>query len=644
MLSAQDLHFAHPGGKTLLGGVSLTVEAGERVALVGENGAGKSTLLSILAGRLNPDDGKVHRVKNASVGLLAQTPELDPDDTVDDVVRSGLGPLLSRIERHRTICAELEAGLADAAALTEELATLSEEIEQKGGFVVEHRIEEVVSRLSIRNQHARIGDMSGGEKRRVDLARLLLSAPDVLLLDEPTNHLDAEAIRFLAETLKAWSGAVLFVSHDRAFMDDVATRLVELELGELFSHEPPYENFLESRLVRKEIEGRTTHRKERIMAREIAWLRAGVKARTTKQKARIERAESLISDVADGVRKQRERLADIRQGKIDRLGKTILELHDLALERGGRRLFEHLELTIVEGERWGIVGENGAGKTSLLRAILGELAPAAGEIVVGKNTRMALLDQHRDALKEGSTIEEVLAADGDYVFLGDERIHTASYIERFLFEGRDRKRPVATLSGGEQNRLHLAKLFLKGANCLFLDEPTNDLDVTTLGVLEDLLHDLKGVALIVSHDREFLDRVCTGILAFEPGPEPDKVAAVVLPVQGDYTHYLRTRAERESATAPKAAVVAPSTTPEKQKREKEKTKRSYKEEREYAEIEAVVLEKEMRKEEVEAILADGGVFTTDPEKGRVLTEELATLQAEIEKLYLRWQELEDLGG
>ena len=472
------------------------------------------------------------------------------------------------------------------------------------------------------------------------------------MLDEPTNHLDQGAIRYLSETLAAWRGAVCFISHDRAFIDGLATRILELDQARMFSHAPPWENFLENRLNREDVESKSAARRKRQWARELAWLRAGVKARTTKQKARIERADDLLADVSKDVQMRRDRVLTARKSE-QRLGRTILELSNLSLGHRDRTFFAGLELLLTVGERWGIVGVNGAGKTTLLRAVVGEVVPKGGAVKLGKNTHVAVLDQHRKNLDGEDTLQDVLAdGGGDQVHTPDGAVHVCSYLERFLFNPDDARRKVATLSGGEQNRLRLAELLKGRANCLLLDEPTNDLDVATLGVLEDLLIDLDGVALIVSHDREFLDRVCTGILAFEPNPAHNGSAAataagipehVVIVQQGDYTNYERLKAERERTDRPAdpVPVVAPVGAAPERTREGVR-KRSYREAEEYAAMETTVLDAETRKEELEATLAEGSIFLSDPDKGRALTEELAALTAKIDALYARWQELEQL--
>jgi ABC transport system ATP-binding/permease protein len=619
VLNAQDLHLSL-ASRVLLDGASLTVDRGERVALLGDNGAGKSTLLGVLAGARTADDGQVRIAGKGRLGLLAQEPLLDPEVPVVEVVRQALAEHYALLEEHERLCAEGGSG--------ERIAALSALIEEGAGFDVEHRVEQVLSRLSIVAREQPVRSLSGGERRRVDLARLLLSAPDVLLLDEPTNHLDARAVSWLAEHLRRSPAAVLFVSHDRAFVDEVATRIVELDEGHLFTHPTPYSTFLEARLVRKDTEARSLDKRKRLVARELAWLRAGTPARSTKQSARIQRAEALIDEVAIDIKRQQDRKADLVKKRGERLAKTILELNDLTVARGERVLIEDLTLALVQGERWGIVGPNGAGKTSLLEVIVGNLPPSHGKVVLGARTKVAVFDQHRKDLDPSATLDEVLTDGGDWVNLEGERLHVCTLLERYLFHPDDRHRKVGTLSGGEQNRLQLAKGLLEGANCLLLDEPTNDLDIATLGLLEEILSAHEGCALLVSHDRRFLDRVCTGILAFE--------GTKVVAYQGDYTTYERLRPPDE-ADAPLAL-----SRPVDERKRREKTKRSYKEEREYEGIEQSVLAAEERRERLAAELQDKA--TRDPERAKDLAEELARTEAEVERLYGRWQELEGIAG
>jgi ABC transport system ATP-binding/permease protein len=623
MLAVRGLRFSH-GARVILDDATQVFDDGSRTALVGDNGAGKSTLLSILAGRLTPDSGTVERGRGQTLAFLSQEPALEPDKTAREIVAStGREPW---------------------------------------------EVDEALSRLHIGEPDKAVSAMSGGQRRRVDLARVLLMRSDILLLDEPTNHLDKAAIAFLVERLKKWSGPVIVVSHDRHFLDDLCTRVVELSRGRLHSYAPPTEphislttSFVEQKLLRDDVMVKTQHKKERLWLRELAWLRAGTPARTTKQTARIDRAAELsafVESEAEAIRKKQKTVVlEAQQNK--RLGKTIIECRKLGLDRGGRRLFNDLDLIVTRGQRWGVVGENGAGKTSFLLAIQTacgrdlppeeQVRPASGSLVVGDNTHIAVFDQHRAQLDPDATLEETLAADNDHVFAGGHRMHVSSWLERFLFDGSDRKRRVKTLSGGEQNRLVLARLFLGDANVLLLDEPTNDLDVTTLGVLEEALLEHDGCAFIISHDRRFLDRVATGILAFEK-PDPE-APAIVTPVIGDWTHYERTQQARLAAskggkvatttTTTTTTPATPATTATPATPAPPKRKRTNKEEREFAGIENTIAEQEQRRETLAEQVLSPEVMK-DRAKAKAVSEELSAVEARIEALYARWQELSDL--
>lgn len=604
MLSAQNISFSY-GTRHLLQNLNFSLLTGERVALVGQNGEGKSTFMGILEGLIEPDEGSISMAPSFRIGMLTQEPRFTPGSLVADIVVDG--------------CDNIEP----------------------------YQIDEVLNRLCIEKlRNEKIDSLSGGEKRRVDLARVLITKPDILFLDEPTNHLDFESIDYLATRLKRDTTPVLFVSHDRLFVDEVATKIVELHHGKLFTHEPPYANYLENRLVRVDIDKRTSNRKSQLLKTELAWLRAGVKARTTKQKAHIERVYDLKDEV--GARKAdiQQKQVSISTGEAKRLAKTILEMDYMGFGYlNQQKLFEGLSLKIKRGDRIGIVGPNGSGKTSLLSLVMGKQRPTSGKLKTGPHTKFALFEQHRQSLNQSDTLKQVLCSQGDTVFVGDRSIHISSYLEQYLFDGSDMNRQVKTLSGGEQNRLLLAKLFAQPANFLIFDEPTNDLDATSLAVLEDTLLNLDGAAFIVSHDRSFLDRVCTSIIAFETVPqvdeEPSATKSEIFYNVGNYSYYLELKKQRDAAakiSQPKAKVDAPTTKP------KPKRKRSYNEEREYKQIENKIGTKEARLEEIQEILNDGKIFAKDRKKSQSLTDEMHALEAEIPTLYDRWAELEGIGG
>lgn len=564
MLSTTNISLSF-GPKLIFNQVSFSLLAGERVALVGQNGAGKSTFLKILAGQLEPDSGSVDIVKRLKIGFLTQEPQLKLDMSVEKALRENF-------------------------------------------HGEDYQIEEVLSRLHIKARSELIKTLSGGERRRVDLARVLLEDPDVFLLDEPTNHLDLEAIKFLVQHFTSTNKPLLFISHDSAFIDEVANRILELDSGKFFAHEASYAQFIENKLIRTDIDGKTLHRKDRLMARELAWLRAGTKARTTKQQARISRAHDLISEVSDEFERTRAKEVEIEQTRNKRLAKTILELKNLSFTP----LFEHLNLIVTNGQRYGILGPNGAGKTTLLSLISGQRIPSSGEIIRGPHTQIVQFDQNRAQLDPNKSLKETLADQGDVVYVGDKPIHIASYLERYLFSPSDQNRKVSTLSGGEQNRLLLAKLLKQGANCLLLDEPTNDLDVTTLGVLEETLHAHEGVAFIVSHDRRFLDKVCTSMLVFEEGK--------ITTYAGNYTTY-----ERLKEKSPLTPLLQRGESNKTAALAQPKKKRSFKEEHEYQHIQEEILKTEQAYAELGQTAAD-----------------YANLEHKIKTLYERWEYLESI--
>lgn len=632
MLNASHLYLAF-GDRTILDDVSLSLLPKERLALVGANGMGKSSLLKILAGDA-PDGGKIEKAKNATIAFLQQVPDLDETKTVEEILRLGMKEHLDAIEQHRELCESLSLlSEQERDKITSRIEQLAHFIEHKGGFDTEYLIETVISRLGIRSKSQTIATLSGGERRRVDLARILLMSPDIYLLDEPTNHLDIKAIQFLSEFFVKSSAAVLFVSHDQMFINDVATKIVELERGKLYTHEPPFANYLENKLVRELIEERSLHRRERLMVNELAWLRSGTPARTTKQNARIDRAYDLMDQITKDSQAQRKEKLQMAAARAKRLGSTILELNHVGAAIHDRVLFKDFSLKVGPGQRYGILGPNGVGKTTLLSIIANKMPPTFGSVHFGKNTHVLEFDQHRTVLNPEATLKETLADHGDYVFIDDQKIHIASYLERYLFSGGDANRQVATLSGGEQNRLMLAKLFRQSANCLLLDEPTNDLDVSSLSILEELLLDYDGVVFVVSHDRSFLDHICTHIIAFEPSFEGSKISVY----NGNYSDYL----QRKSTDEP-AVKEAPKITAKVERERNRPKKRSFKEERELENISALIESLEKERGQLHEELSDANLFR-DAASAQTKVARLQFVESEIERLYHRWQELEEAG-
>jgi ABC transport system ATP-binding/permease protein len=514
------------GLKPLFDQATFTVRRGEKVALLGPNGTGKSTLLRVLAGIEPLDTGTIDRRRDASILYLPQEPELDPDRTPREIAREGLTLWHAAKSRYEEVSRQIGEGDMSEALMAEQ-ATLAEDVERLGGWSRDHEVDEILEHLGVHALDRPVGTMSGGERRRVALARILVAKPELAIFDEPTNHLDADTIGWLEEYLvNEFPGAVLLVTHDRYLLDKVATRVFDLEDGRITEYTKrndsvgTFEDFLDQKAERYAHAERVESNRQNFLRKEIEWLRRGPKARSTKQKARIQRAETAIG--AEGLRVRGEvELTGLEAGS-SRLGGTILELLGVSLDLGGRRLIDDLTMRLVKGNRVGIVGPNGAGKTTLLRLVTGELAATEGKVVRGVQTKIAYFDQARTTLRDDWTVLDNVAerehsdkTGAGAVTIGDRTLEMRAYLELFLFEGAALRRKVSALSGGERARVALALALKTGANVLLLDEPTNDLDIATLGSLAELIESWPGCVLVVSHDRFFLDRVVTSILAFE---------------------------------------------------------------------------------------------------------------------------------
>jgi ATP-binding cassette subfamily F protein uup len=517
ILSVQSVEKAF-GTRVVLAGVSFAVDAGERVGIVGLNGAGKSTLLKLLVGAEEPDRGLITRQRELTLEYVPQEPALDGARSVGEIVREGLRAHQAALAELATVESKIPTLSGDKLqAALEAQAQLHATIEATGGWDREHEVRSLAAALQLPTLESKIGTLSGGERRRVALARALLARPALLALDEPTNHLDAETVAWLEERLAHdWPGALMLVTHDRYFLDRVATRILELDRGRLYAYDGGYTRFLEQQAERLSQETAREQARRSFVRRELDWIRRGPKARGTKQKARIDRFDAAVA-AAPTAEELRSGPMALRLPTGGRIGKTILELDDVGkrVPGDGRWLFRHLTLTLKPGDRIGIVGPNGAGKTTLVRTLLGELSPDEGKVVVGVNTRFSYLDQTRAALRDDKTVLEEVSDGNDHVFLDDGAVHVRTFLRMLLFDDRFADTPIGALSGGERNRVQLARLLRRGGNLLVLDEPTNDLDLVTLGVLEDALAGFPGCALVVSHDRWFLDKIATAILAFE---------------------------------------------------------------------------------------------------------------------------------
>ena len=617
------------GPRKILDQVVFAVGEEEKVGLIGVNGSGKSTLLRILARLEESDGGAIATKRGARSGYLPQEPILDDSLTVGEEIEQGLVDIRRAMAEYNELAGRLAAAPADTERLLMRQGELSVWIEHHGGWNAEYRVIDIMGRLGLPDRDQRIGDLSGGMRRRVALARLLLEAPDLLLLDEPTNHLDADTTDWLQEYLRGYPGAVMLITHDRYFLDRVANRMLELENGAIASYSGGYSGYLELKAAQLEQEARANSRLLNLLRVETAWIRRGAKARSTKQKARIDRFNSLQEQSVTAPR--RETKLDF--GTDAELGGTILELLDVSKGYGAGNLVSGLTFRMKRGDRVGIIGPNGCGKTTLLRMITGEEPPDSGKVIVGRKTRIAYFEQNRALLEPDSTIYDFLG-EGDYVRVGGERRHKIGYLEDFLFPASDRMRKIATLSGGEKSRVILAKLMLEEANLLILDEPTNDLDIPTLQLLDAALNDFPGCVLVVTHDRFFLDKVATGILGFEGKGR-------VTFYEGNYTLYRQLR-ERSAEMQKPSAPVARAAGATKAALSSPKVRKglTYAERLELEQLEKEIGEIEQRKASVETMLGDPASYGAFPGGIEGLSREFSDLEQYLAVKYARWEELE----
>jgi len=601
------------GPHTVLDRATIAINEGDRIGLVGRNGCGKSTFMRIAAGDLQPDGGIFTRKRELITGWLPQAFTLEEEKTVEENIRAGAAPVLALIHEYENVPPE-----------SPRAAVLLDHIQHLDGWMLDQRVEILADHLHAPDRDRIVGSLSGGEKRRVALCRALLAKPDFLILDEPTNHLDTESIEWLEDFLSRYSGACMFVTHDRYFLDRIATRIVELTRGGFVSHDGNYSDFLLVKAQRSETEELLEHKRQRFLKKELEWVRKGPRARRTKSVDRIERYFEEAAKEAP----EQDLDVELVIPPAPKLANRVIELRDVGMEVGGRTLFEGLSLDLAAGQRLGIVGRNGVGKTTLVRCILGEIAPTWGEVEIGARTLINYVDQNRLALDDDKTVWEEVGEGQEHVRLGEEAISLRAYLRRFLFTDDRINSKIGQLSGGERSRVTLAKILKRGGNVIVLDEPTNDLDLATLRMLEEALLYFKGSIILVSHDRWFLNRVCTHTLAFEPG-------AVTQIYAGNYDYYIEKRnALAEAFVAPVAAVkVAPA------KKEKAR-KLNYKETRELETIETVIHEAEAEVAAMEAAFADPKFFAQHGHHWEAYEAKLEAAKKHIPELYARWEELE----
>ena len=618
LLTLTNAHLAY-GHVPLLDGAAFSLDDGERVALIGRNGAGKSSLLKILAGLERADDGLLQAQQGTRRIYVPQEPLFDAATSVFDVVAEGVAE--ARLLRDRF----------EAHAPEDDLDALQTRLEALGGWTWEQRVDETLHRLHL-DGAALVGTLSGGTKKRVALAQALVAQPDVLLLDEPTNHLDLDAIAWLQGLLNESTHATVLISHDRAFIDAVATRIIELDRGVLRSYPGNYAAYEATKARELESEALANARADKLLAAEEVWVRKGVEARRTRSVGRIARLEKLrATRVA-----RRDRVGQVKLELATGLptGKIVAELDDVSAGYGERMLIDHFSATFLRGDKVGLVGPNGAGKTTLLKLILGELEPARGRVRRGSNLQVAYFDQLREGLSLDATLADTISPGSEWVEVGGAKKHIMSYLTDFLFSPERANSPVRTLSGGERNRLLLARLFALPANVIVLDEPTNDLDIETLELLEALLADYTGTAFLVSHDRRFVDNVVTSVVAWEGDAEFGGKPGLWREYEGGITDWLTQRA-RARVAAPSAAA-APSRAPAPATTAKVK-KLSYKEQRELDALPARIEALEAEQKQIAAEVADPALYAKDPQRATALHARAAQIEQELTATLERWE-------
>jgi ABC transport system ATP-binding/permease protein len=616
LISAQDL-VLNINDRALLDRASLALSAGDRIGLVGRNGAGKSTFMRLLANETEADDGVITRRRDLVTGYLSQAFELDSNLTVLEAARDGARHVLSLIHEFENL-----------PGYSSRHDHLEERIQQLEGWTVDSRVRTALNQLGCPPDERQIGQLSGGERRRVALARALIARPDFLMLDEPTNHLDTESVEWITEFLAGYSGGLLVVTHDRHFLDSVATTIVELRNGKFERYDGNYSEYLLQRAEKLATEEVTEHKRQMFLRREIEWVRRRPKAQTSKSQARLDRFSAAESAGPPPSESEMELVIP----PPPPLGNRVVEIEGVGMEFGGRRLFSDLSLNFAGGTRIGVTGRNGLGKTTLLRILLGEMPPTEGEVRIGSLTRFNYVDQGRLRVNEERTVLEEVSDGTEWVQWGDEKLSLRGYLKRFLFTDDRITTQVKHLSGGERSRLLLARVLKRGGNFLVLDEPTNDLDLQTMRILEEALTLFPGCVLVVSHDRYFLNRVCTGILAFEGEGQ-------VTFSEGNYDYYLekRRRAASGSGSGGREFKLAGSASTPKAGKVR---KLSFKEQRELEGIEAVIQSAEAQVIERESQFLDPEFVRKNGARMQALLAELETAKAGVATLYSRWEELE----
>ena len=624
-ITLRDVHLAF-GGPALLDGANFNLERGERVCLIGRNGEGKSTLLKLIEGSLLPDNGEVSIQNGLTVSMLAQDVPMD-SGKVADIVADGAGEASIVLKEYHEASDACVLGDMDAC---DRMGMLQHKLDQLDGWALENKVNSILSKMGL-DPNADLADLSGGRKRRVLLARALLTQPDVLLLDEPTNHLDVESIEWLEKFLLDQNNlTLLFISHDRSFVDSIATRIVELDRGILRGYEGNYSRYLELKAQQMEAEEKQNALFDKKLAEEEAWIRQGIKARRTRNEGRV-RALQDLREQSKARRSQQGKVSMATQD-ANRSGKLVFEIENLSVGYDSKVLIKDFSAIVLRGDRIGLVGDNGVGKTTLIKAILGEIEHS-GSVKTGTQLEVAYFDQLRNALDLEKTVMANVSEGSDFVDVNGNRRHIYSYLQDFLFSPERARTPVKALSGGERNRILLAKLLLKPSNLIVMDEPTNDLDMVTLELLEEMLSDYKGTLLLISHDRAFMDNVVTSTWVFDGKGQIDEYI-------GGYQDYLEQRPDQKvvdqksdvkKAQAKAEAAAAP-----------KKVKLSYKDPRELEQLPAEIEKLETEQTELSAKLADGSWFVSDANAATAASQRLAEIEEVLLEKLERWDILENM--
>lgn len=625
------------GHHALLSQAAFQLDPGERVGLIGRNGAGKSSLLKAIAGTIKLDDGNVWRAPNVRVVYVPQEPELTSTHTVFEAVAEGLGSLQQIMLDYHQTTYDMGMPDADIDALMAHMQTLQHEMDAQNGWAAQSRVETVLSKLKLESD-ALISSLSGGWRKRVALGRALVAEPEVLLLDEPTNHLDLEAIEWLEDLLLGFNGSLLFITHDRRFLDKLATRITELDRGKLTDF---VGNFSQYQIKKEEllaVEETHAAKFDKFLAQEEVWIRQGIKARRTRNEGRVRRLEALRLDRA--ARRERQGNVKLNLDAGERSGKLVAELDRVSKSYGEKTLIQHFSTRILRGDKIGLLGPNGIGKSTLLKLILGEIEPDSGEIQRGTKVNVAYFDQMREQLYDEATLADTISPGSDFVEIGDERKHVISYLEDFLFPPQRSRSPVKSLSGGERNRLLLARLFARPANVLVLDEPTNDLDIDTLELLESLLQDYTGTLFLVSHDRAFLENTVTQVIAFEGN-------GVITEFGGGYDDWQRFTTQRLAEKNNLAKTTALDSNSSKTSASLKNTganlkmaKLSFKEQQELNEIPTKIEQLELEQMEISNLLANDEIYKKETQKVKTLQLRLQEIEHLLESMLVRWEELD----